>query len=208
MSTKTQVRQLWESLRQLSELLPPHFSLIMAKLAAADTADVIAFRDLHRRLTTLADTELSERLEASEVTLDWAITTKGNTMIEFDVTPLFSDKLDAYMLSNSVANLGERAAEITWDNALGAANEYPLVNDGNREEVIDHVKTYGAWEYDDLLQFDNLSLGALVWQFAAGDFREHWEPLQDSEGCFEEGTQPEASSIYQCDGKFLFHFGA
>ena len=126
----------------------------------------------------------------------------------FDVTPLFSDKLDAYLLSNSVANLGDNAGRITWLNALAAADEYPLVNDDNREEVIDHLKTYGAWEYGDLLQFNNLSLGALVWQFAASDFRDHWEPLQDSEGCFDEGTQPEESQIHHHDGKFLFYFGS
>jgi hypothetical protein len=126
----------------------------------------------------------------------------------FDVTPLFSDKLDAYLLSNSVANLGDNAGRITWDNALAAADEYPLVNDDNREEVIDHLKTYGAWDYGDLLQWNNLSLSALVWQFAAGDFREHWEPLQDSEGCFDEDTLPTESQIFQHLDSFQFYFGS
>lgn len=128
-------------------------------------------------------------------------------MLEFDVTPLFSDKLDAYMLSNSVANLGDNAGRITWDNALEAATEYPLVTDDNREEVIGWLKEWGAWEEGDLLQWNNQSLGALVWQFAASDFREHWEHhLSDDEleGYDLSTLEIKESSIFIHDGKFYF----
>lgn len=124
----------------------------------------------------------------------------------FDVTPLFDDKLDAYMISNSPNNLGENVGRITWDNALEAATDYPLVNDQNRDEVIQVLKGYGAWEEGDLLQWNNQSLSALVWQFAASDFREHWEPLFDGD-CFDEDTQPAESMIHHDHGKFYFYFG-
>lgn len=124
-------------------------------------------------------------------------------MLEFDVTPLFANKLDAYMLSNSVANLGDNAGRITWDNALEAATEYPLVTDENRDEVIGWLKGWGAWEEGHLMQWNNQSLSALVWQFAAADYREHWgHHLSDDDG----DTIPEIeeSSIFHNDGKFYF----
>lgn len=134
-------------------------------------------------------------------------------MLEFDITPLFADKLDAYMLSNSVANLGDNAGRITWDNALEAATEYPLVTDDNRDETIGWLKGWGAWEEGHLMQWNNQSLSALVWQFAADDFREHWEDyISDfNETDFEElneydwdSIQIEESSIFHNDGKFYF----
>jgi len=123
--------------------------------------------------------------------------------MEFDVTPLFSDKLDAYLLSNSVANLGDRASQITWDNALEAAKDYPLVNDDNRDETIAWLKGFGAWEESHLIQWNNQSLSALVWQFAAADFREHWENDWDTDGDWELIQVPE-SNIFINDGKFYF----
>lgn len=138
-------------------------------------------------------------------------------MLEFDVTPLFADKLDAYMLSNSVANLGDNAGQITWDNALEAATEYPLVTDANRDEVIAWIKGWGSWTEGDLMQWGSESLSALVWQFAAADFREHWEDYVTD---FEEQTdftslneydwewiQIPESNIFINDGKFYFQAG-
>jgi hypothetical protein len=123
--------------------------------------------------------------------------------MEFDVTPLFSDKLDAYLLSNSVANLGDRASQITWDNALEAAKDYPLVNDDNREEVQDWIKEFGAWDEAEISSWDNQTLSAFVWQSAAADFREHWENDWDTDGDWELIQVPE-SSIFINDGKFYF----
>jgi hypothetical protein len=134
-------------------------------------------------------------------------------MLEFDITPLFSDKLDAYMLSNSVANLGDNAGQITWENALEAAAEYPLATDDNRDEVIDWLKGWGAWSEGDLMQWNNQSLSALVWRFAAADFRDHWaDYVSDfNETDFDsleeydwESITIEESSIYPHEGRFYF----
>jgi hypothetical protein len=134
-------------------------------------------------------------------------------MLEFDVTPLFADKLDAYMLSNSVANLGDNAGQITWENALEAATEYPLATDDNRDEVIDWLKDFGAWSEGDLMQWNNQSLSALLWQFAAADFRDHWadyisdfnETDFDSLEEYDWGSiRIEESSIFPHEGRFYF----
>jgi hypothetical protein len=117
------------------------------------------------------------------------------------------------MLSNSVANLGDNAGQITWDNSLDAATEYPLVNDDNRDEVIGWLKSWGAWSEGDLMQWNNQSLSALVWQFAASDFRDHWEDyISDfNETDFDnleeydwDSITNEDSQIFCNDGKFYF----
>lgn len=124
-------------------------------------------------------------------------------MLEFDITPLFADKLDAYMLSNSQNNLGDNVGKITWDNALEAATEYPLVTDENRDKTIGWLKEWGAWSEGDLMQWNNQSLSALVWQFAAADFRENWENYQ-SEDDGDTIPEIEESNIFHNDGKFYF----
>jgi len=134
-------------------------------------------------------------------------------MPEFDVTPLFNDKLDAYTLSNSVANLGDNARRITWENALEAATDFPLVTDDNRDEVIDWLKDFGAWDQGDLLQWDTQSLSALVWQSAAGDFNDNWADyvadynetdFEDFDEYDWESILNEESSIFYHDGKFYY----
>lgn len=131
--------------------------------------------------------------------------TRITTMLEFDVTPLFADKLDAYLLSNSVANLGDRAGQITWENALEAATDYPLVTDENREEVQDWIKEFGAWDEAEILLWDSQTLSAFIWQSAAADFREHWEDyISDFNETDWASIEIPESQIFIHDGKFLF----
>lgn len=126
-------------------------------------------------------------------------------MLELDVTPLFADKLEAWWMSNSVANLGPRAAKITWDHAIEAAHDYPLVTDENAQEVREHFRAYGAWTEAEIDSWDNQCLSALVWQDAAADVREHWEDFVDGEDC--EIPEIPESRIFHHEGKFYFQIG-
>jgi len=117
--------------------------------------------------------------------------------MEIDVTDLFNGELDAWYISNSVFNLGDNAAKITWEHALAAPN---LVTDENRETIRDHFRAYGAWDEGDLLQWNDQSLSALLWQDAAADVQEHW----DLEALDE---QPWESRIFSADGRFYFTIG-
>ena len=132
--------------------------------------------------------------------------------MEVDVTPLFSDKLDGYLISNSVHNLGSRAAEITWSQAVGAARTYPLVTAENQSEVRNHFRGYGAWTADEINRWTLLDLSALLWQDAAADFNENWANLDWSD--FEDisveeliGREPEGTRIGYGEGRFWFYVG-
>lgn len=126
--------------------------------------------------------------------------------MELDITPLFADKLDAFLLSGSQWELGSNAAKITWQNALEAAEEFPLVTDKNKDEVISWLRAWGAWSVEELESFSNRELGALVWQFAAGDLRENWLQLDIEDGDEEALAELdiEGSNIFFSEGKFFF----
>ena len=123
--------------------------------------------------------------------------------MELNVTPLFADKLDFYMISNSVANLGSDAGEITWQNALEAADQFPLATEKNQQELRDYFKTYGAWDAEEIASWSLRELSALCWQEAAADLNEHWADLEE----IPEDSEIEGSRIFCTDDKFYMYFG-
>lgn len=111
-------------------------------------------------------------------------------MLELNVTPLFDGSLDAYYISNSRANLGDNAGQITWNNANQAGNEFQLIDDSNRDEIISYFGDYGAWSDEELNSMTNIELSALCWQEAAADAREHWDiDNEDWSTCCEGGDE-------------------
>jgi hypothetical protein len=126
----------------------------------------------------------------------------GITM-ELDVTPLFADKLESWTISNSVANLGDNAGQITWRNALAAAEEYPLATEDNQEELRSYFKSFGAWEASEIYDWTLQVLSAVCWQMAAADCNENWIDLEELPE-----ESPEDSQIYQHEGKFFMYFGS
>jgi hypothetical protein len=126
--------------------------------------------------------------------------------MELDITPLFADKLDAFLISGSQWELGANAAKITWQTAMNAAEEFPLITDENKAEVISWLRSWGAWSLKELEGFSRQELGALVWQFAATDLRENWTQLDIEDGDEEAlaGLDIEGSNIFFSEGKFFF----
>jgi hypothetical protein len=124
--------------------------------------------------------------------------------MELNVTPLFADKLDFYMISNSVANLGSDAAKITWENALEAADQFPLATDKNQQELRDYFKSYGAWDAQEVASWSLRELSALCWQEAAADVSDNWADLEE----LPDSGEIEGSKIFcPSDGKFYMYFG-
>lgn len=123
--------------------------------------------------------------------------------MELDVTPLFADKLESWTISNSVANLGDNAGQITWQNALVAAEEYPLATQENQEELRSYFKSFGAWEASEIESWTLQELSALCWQLAAADCNENWIDLDEIP---EQST--ENSQIYHHEGKFFMYLGS
>ena len=85
---------------------------------------------------------------------------------------------DTHNYQDSVANSGmDNIGEITWNNAK--CSPYQLVTDENRQEIIDFLDDYGAW--DDLHEWDTPTLNALMVQFVTSwiDERHDFESWND-----------------------------
>jgi len=92
-------------------------------------------------------------------------------MLEVIVTRLITD-LDPAEISGSIAERGQNAGQETWDNAVEAAEEEPVLKDDERDAARAYFKGFGAWTKAEIAAWSNEELDALVLQYAAGDLRE------------------------------------
>ena len=99
-----------------------------------------------------------------------------NQEITFDATALFAHH-SPWDCSNSMANLGPRVAELTWDNAMKVAachTEWllsPTLSEA-AEIVNEWAKSVGAWDETERAGWSDLDCLALFVQNVAGDLRE------------------------------------
>jgi len=102
--------------------------------------------------------------------------------MEIKITSLLVEGLDAWNISNSVANLGKRAAQITWNNARKRAKQAPqLLQQPNELEAFrNHMEEMGFGYDEDLDSFTHLDWNALFLQLIAGDLRDAgYDSLED-----------------------------
>lgn len=90
-------------------------------------------------------------------------------MFEVDITEFFytAASMD---YSASVAEIGSTAGEDTWQAAINDSDDFWFVTDDNREDIIGFFEGFGAW--DDLEDWSDRDLNALLIQMIAGDIRE------------------------------------
>src|ERR1700690_1141459 len=91
----------------------------------------------------------------------------------------------------SMAEIGQDAGQSTWQAACDDSDDYPMLDtDDKRDEFRQYVKGFGAWTEDEIAQWSDQELNALLIQMIAGDMREgdldtdnpDWEKYQkDSE---------------------------
>ena len=74
------------------------------------------------------------------------------------------------MYSASRAELGDSAGKITWSNAI--TSEGMLLNGYDRDEFVSFILSWGAWSEDDVNQWGDNEIRALVLQFIASELRE------------------------------------
>ncbi len=114
-------------------------------------------------------------------------------IIKLNLASMFSHR-EPWDCSNSIANLGPNAAELTWGCALEVARnarEWLLSPLSDTLEAIERwAKATGAWDADEIAAWSDEETLALLVQNVASDLRELGadnEPLEaladdDSEG--------------------------
>jgi hypothetical protein len=132
-------------------------------------------------------------------------------MVDIDVSFLL--ELDASLFSASQMELGPNAGKITWANALGACDLISLTP----EEILeakDYIRTWGAWEDEEIDGWPDNETKALIIQSAAGDYREiesvAWD---DTNWCIDwDEYEKEAhrgsvsGNLFMSDGKLYLSF--
>lgn len=89
----------------------------------------------------------------------------------------------AYLCSGSVAELGDRAGQLTWENSCDQLDEdsdlFAAIVE-NADEVRDHFREYGAWSDEEIAEWSNVDLVGLVVQDFSAAYRELTEDGSDS----------------------------
>lgn len=95
--------------------------------------------------------------------------------MEINITKLFDDAAgDRGRYSASCAELGQNAGQITWNNAEACAGEHTEILDTGkkRQAAREHFASFGAWEHEEIMNWSNVELTALIVQLVMGDLRE------------------------------------
>ena len=123
-------------------------------------------------------------------------------MLEIDVSFLL--ETDASNFSASQAELGPNAGKITWANACEACH---LINLTPEEilEAKEYIKTWGAWEHDEIDSWSEDETKALIVQSAAGDYRETEYDLRDEEGNVDWDEYEAAAQNGSISGNLFMH---
>jgi hypothetical protein len=88
--------------------------------------------------------------------------------MEIDITD-FVRTAETHELSASVAEMGENAGKITWNNALREASIVQLIDADHRDAFESWAREFGAWERDEIAAWSLDECNALLLQYIAGD---------------------------------------
>lgn len=134
--------------------------------------------------------------------------------MEINITRFFKEA-EPMNYSASVAECGDNAGPMTWNNANKAASEWCMIDtDEKREAFRDHVRGFGAWDDDEIASWSDTELNALFIQMVAGDMREagldddHFDDVDWR--AYEEGAHAGryAGNIFKGDdGEIYYHIG-
>lgn len=91
---------------------------------------------------------------------------------EIDITDFFNNARPIYY-SASVAELGNDAGRITWENAVDAVDAWRFLdNDEKTENWKKFIRSSGGWTEEEVDAFSETELNALLIQWLSGDIRE------------------------------------
>jgi hypothetical protein len=125
-----------------------------------------------------------------------------STTIEANVSKMFAD-FEPWDVSNSVANLGSRAGELTWANAMRIARDVtewmaePLI-EGAAEAMREWAERTGAWDRDDVEGWTETEALALFVQNVASELRELGSDDHTLSECAERCAKACGDAEYGC----------
>jgi hypothetical protein len=85
---------------------------------------------------------------------------------------MMKDADEMQYLSGSVAELGVRAGDLTWENSQRYSKSYPLLKPNQIEEAKEYFAGYGAWSREEIAAWSDDEVQALVTQEVASLIRE------------------------------------
>lgn len=120
--------------------------------------------------------------------------------MEINITQFYNDANPA-TYSASMAELGDNAGRITWNNAMGAP---ALLDTPDKLEAMRAwAKSSGGWDDAEIAAWSDLELNALFIQLVSGDIREKegmtWEEYQ---ALSEAGTV--SGALFEADGQIYY----
>lgn len=135
--------------------------------------------------------------------------------MQINITKFFKES-EPMNYSASVAEFGDNAGRITWNNANNAASEWNMLDDDDKRQAFrEHVKGFGAWDDDEIASWSDTELNALFIQFVSGDMREagldddHFDDIDWQ--AYEEGAHDGlySGNIFKCDdGEIYYHLSS
>jgi hypothetical protein len=129
--------------------------------------------------------------------------------MEIEVTHMVDDADTMPNLSGSIAELGQGAGKITWNNSKEYGAERPLLTtDEMRDAARAHFREYGAWSEEEISAWSEADLQAITCQDVAAAIREMEvaEDDADYQRLCEEGTC--SGRLYKGDdGRWYFYLG-
>lgn len=98
------------------------------------------------------------------------------TTITANVSKMF-DEIEPWLVSNSIANLGENAGKLTWENALKIAQDAEQWLMSDAAEAVEGMREWagetGAWDREEIAAWPDVDCLALFVQNVASDLRDH-----------------------------------
>ena len=127
--------------------------------------------------------------------------------MEIDITRLVDpDNIDLMDYSASVAEIGENAGSITWNNSL-ESGIYFCCCEEERQEARDYIKSTGDWTSEEIDSWTDTELNALVLQFIVGDLREYLWAKELGETEFKKWDENNGGRIFESEGKYYYYMG-
>ncbi len=129
--------------------------------------------------------------------------------MELNITRFFNTE-SAFDYSASCAEIGDDAGKRTWNNAVIASHNHAdlLDTDDKKDTFRAYVKTFGAWDENEIAAWTDNELTALLIQLISASMRENG--LDSSEPDWEayESDDNNSGDIFRSGDEVYFYIGS